>query len=269
MTNYRHINYQVMCDTQRQYMADPELQESIRRSIANQYMVAHEDDIHQPEAESHTHVAITGRRSFEAAKAYPGKKVAVLNFANNHSIGGAPFSAGAQEESLCRCSTLFPCLKAMRLNFYERHMRQYERHEINFMGNDDLIYTPGVTVFKTDERTEPVYPQIMPREDWYPVDVITCAAPELWRGNPRPADYEALVTSRIRKILDVAAREHVQVLILGAWGCGAFRNPSDIVARIFRQQLRHYDFETVEFALATRSSLIDSPFARALHSAED
>ena len=38
----------------------------------------------------------------EDGKAYRGRKVAVLNFANNHSIGGAPFSAGAQEESLCR-----------------------------------------------------------------------------------------------------------------------------------------------------------------------
>lgn len=49
----------------------------------------------------------------------------------------------------------------MKHNFYEKHIRQFETHQINHMGNDDLIYTPGVAVFKTDERTEPIYPKMM------------------------------------------------------------------------------------------------------------
>ena len=47
---------------------------------------------------------------------------------------------------------------------------------------------------------------------------------------------EELITSRIKKILDVAAKERVEVLILGAWGCGAFRNPREVVAK---KQLRN------------------------------
>ena len=64
------------------------------------------------------------------------------------------------------------------------------------------------------------------------------------------------------KILDVAAEEQVDVLILGAWGCGAFKNRSDVVARVFRTLLKNYNFETVEFALASQGDVSTSPFAR-------
>ena len=130
------------------------------------------------------------------------------------------------------------------------------------MGNDDVIYTPDVIVFKTDERTDPVWPQMMPHEDWYKVDVITCAAPELWYGHIKPDDYEALITQRIKRILDVAAKAGAEVLILGKWGCGAFKNPIDVVARTFRTLLRNYNFEIVEFALATRGDINNDIFAQ-------
>lgn len=263
MTDYRNINRQVMTDTKRQYESVGELKEAVKNSIRHQYMVTQEENIDQPAVEnSQTIHVCSGKRSFEAAKAYKGKKTAVLNFANNHAIGGAPFSAGAQEESLCRCSTLLPCLEAMREPFYDRHISQYMARQIGPMGNDDLIYTPDVVVFKSDERTDPVYPKMMEQNEWYKVDVITCAAPELMKMYHRPANYEDIITSRIKKILDVAAKEQVEVLILGKWGCGAFKNPSDVVARVFRTLLKNYNFETVEFALASRDDISGSPFAR-------
>ena len=107
--NYRKINYDVMIDTKRCYESMPELKEAVEDSIARQFMVAEEECIDQPIAEkTSTRYIVSGKRSFEAAKGYAGKKTAVLNYANNHFIGGAPFSAGAQDESLCRCSTLYP-----------------------------------------------------------------------------------------------------------------------------------------------------------------
>ena len=263
MTNYRHINYTVMTDTKNQYESDQELIQAVRFSIEHQYMVAQEEDIDQPISKGcKTQFICSGKRSLEAAKAYRGKKVAVLNFANNHSIGGAPFSAGAQEESLCRCSTLFPCLEAMRVPFYQKHINYYMRHLISSIGNDDLINTPDVVVFKTDERTDPIVPQMLPREEWYKVDVITCAAPEFRKGGPYPDDYEQIIDRRIKKIIDVAVKEKVEVLILGAWGCGAFGNDPKIVSRCFYSHLEKHNFETVEFALASNGDVSDSPFAR-------
>lgn len=261
--NYRQINKEVMTDTKLQYETDTELVVAVSNSRNRQYIVLQEDNIDQPKADgSSTRYFVSGKRSFEAAKEYKGKKTAVLNFANNHSVGGAPFFAGAQEESLCRCSTLYACLLAMKTEYHDKHARLFERGEINYMGNDDLIYTPDVVVFKSDERTDPIYPRMMPRKDWYKVDVITSAAPELRHGNLMPANYEEVISSRIKKILDVAAKEKVQVLILGAWGCGAFLNPSDVIARVFHQHLRNYSFEVVEFALASRNDVSNSVFAR-------
>ena len=132
------------------------------------------------------------------------------------------------------------------------------------MGNDDLIYTPDIVVFKTDERTQPVYPRMMNRDEWYKVNVITCAAPQLFGTVVRPTNYIDVISSRIKKILDVAAKEHNEVVILGAWGCGAFKNPIEIVAKVFVDLIRNYDFEIVEFALATTNDVRSSAFARYL-----
>ena len=263
--NYRKINYDVMVYTKWCYETIPELRRAVEHSVANQFMVEEEDNIDQPlPAAVHTQYVVSGKRSFEAAAGYDGKKVAVLNYANNHSIGGAPFSAGAQEESLCRCSTLLPCLQAMREPFYMKHQEQYRVHEIDYLGNDDLIYTPDVVVFKTDERTDPVYPQMMSEDEWYKVNVITCAAPQFRRDDTLPGNYEQLIRQRIKKILDVAAMQGNEVVILGAWGCGAFKNPIEVVAKAFVELVRNYDFETVEFALGTVNDVSTSAFARYL-----
>jgi uncharacterized protein (TIGR02452 family) len=260
-SEYRRINREVMTDTKLQYETIPELKEAVKNSIELQFMVAQEENIDQPVTDSHqTKYVCSGKRSFEAAKDYKGKKIAVLNFANNHSIGGSPFSAGAQEESLCRCSTLLPCLEAMNEPFYQKHICQFASKEINYMGNDDLIYTPDVVVFKTDERTDPIYPKMMDPSEWYKVDVITSAAPQLRKVRTLPANYNDVIFSRIKKILDVAAKEHAEVLILGAWGCGAFKNDINVVSDTFYSLLKNYNFEVVEFALSDPAYVTNSPF---------
>ena len=83
--NYYQINYEVMTDTKKQYESVTELKEAVKSSIERQYMVAHEENIDQPTVkDSQTIYVCSGKRSFEAAKIYKGKKIAVLTFANNH-----------------------------------------------------------------------------------------------------------------------------------------------------------------------------------------
>ena len=77
-----------------------------------------------------------------------------------------------------------------------------------------------------------------------------------------PNDYEAQITRRIKRILDVAANAGAEVLILGKWGCGAFKNPVNVVARVFKTLMKDYNFETVEFALATRGDINNDVFAQ-------
>ena len=259
------LNFEVMMDTANCCSEMPELKSAIKHSIAKQYMVAEEDKIELPACEATTtKYWVSGKRSFEAAKAFRNMKVAVLNYANNHSIGGAPYLSGAQEESLCRCSTLLPCLMAMEKPFYQKHIDMYRKGQMNFMGNDDLIYTPDVLVFKSDVRTDPIYPQMMDSGDWYTANVITCAAPVLSDPENRPENYEDVMRARIKKILDVAAKEGNEVIILGAWGCGAFQNPIAIVSKLFAECLNDYHFPIVVFALGTTKNVQGSVFAKEL-----
>ena len=104
--------------------------------------------------------------------------------------------------------------------------------------------------FKDDQ---PV-PQLLPREQWFRVDVLTCAAPYL--GEPvhiSPSDLKALFKSRIREICHVAMEHQVTTVVLGAFGCGAFRNPPELVARAFREVLQEelykHSFSKVIFAI--------------------
>ena len=184
------------------------------------------------------------------------------NFASaTNPGGGVTRGAGAQEECLCRCSTLYPNLDCVEMwdGFYKPHRRAGDA-----LHNDDCIYTPSVIVFKTDTYK----PVLMREENWYTVDVLTCAAPNL-REKPsnayNPSDskehvpisqdeLQKLHEKRFRRICDLACEKDSDVLILGAFGCGAFMNPSEVVAAAARTVVKEYlhCFRVIEFAVYTR-----------------
>lgn len=210
-------------------------------------------------------VAVTQSRTYEAAMRlagrYPGRKIAVLNFASATKPGGGVINgSSAQEESLCRCSTLYPTLDR---RFLWQHYYDVNRAAGDVLHTDACIYSPGIVICKTDEN----FPERMPKEDWVTVDVISCAAPNL-RNTPAnqynpesgqavsilPADLQRLHEQRARAILAVAADNGVDILVLGAFGCGAFRNDPKVVARAYANVLkdcRRY-FDLIEFAIFCR-----------------
>ena len=241
---------------------DNQLQQSVADSIASQQFIAEGTTIAlpQPPYAEPAKVIVTKNRSFEAARHYAeqGFKTAVLNFASSTNPGGGVTSgASAQEECLCRVSTLYPCLKdeSMWDLFYAPH-----RKARNPLHDDDIIYTKDVFVFKDDDY------QPLPQP--FTVDVITCAAPTLReqssnRYNPSdgdkapditPEDLLALHEKRGRQILSAAAANGAQVIILGAFGCGAFRNDPAVVAQAYANILPEYlhYFRTIEFAVYCR-----------------
>ena len=59
---------------------------------------------------------------------------------------------------------------------------------------------------------------------------------------------------RARRILTVAAQNEADVLILGAFGCGAFQNDPQVVARAYNDVLAEFShhFRTIEFAVYCR-----------------
>ena len=186
------------------------------------------------------------------------------NFASATNPGGGVVNgAGAQEECLCRCSNLYFCLNTPDMwgMFYTPHRAAHDP-----IHNDDIIYTPDIVVFKTDTDR----PELMERDDWYIVDVITCAAPNL-RENPSnrynsgdgtravtPSNRELQVIheKRLRRILDSAVINHADTVILGAFGCGAFCNEPQVVATAAANVVRDYmyAFKNIEFAVYCRPS---------------
>ena len=148
-----------------------------------------------------------------------------------------------------------------KTKFHDKHRQMLRAGNMDARYNDDCIFTPEVVVFKTDAAE----PKVMDENDWYLVDVITCAAPNLreqpsnamnpYSGNKqvRLSEKELLELhmKRIKRILSIAQKEGEEVLILGAFGCGAFCNPPRVVAEAMARVIREfqYDFLTIEFAV--------------------
>lgn len=212
-----------------------------------------------------TQVEVTSFRSLEAAmrekRRDSRKRVAVLNFASaTNPGGGVTKGSSAQEESLCRLSTLYPCLNTSELKkaYYDFHRQSHDA-----LYTDACIYTPDILVIKTDDDS----PERMEEKFWCRLDVISCAAPNLRERpsnamNPGPSrpvriTPEALLKllkQRVCRILSVAAQNKEDILILGAFGCGAFRNPPEIAARAWAEVLPEFYgvFEKVHFAVYCR-----------------
>lgn len=162
-----------------------------------------------------------------AVKKYAKNHVAVLNFASPTIPGGAILKgAMAQEQSLCHCSTLYPCLfrEDMIKEYYE-----YHRNTKEMIWSDRLIYTPNVTFIKNTPEEE----EILNWNNWFMADVITCTAPYNKNYKIEDKELKEIFCNRIRNILHVALKNDVRVLILGAWGCGSFGNPPELVAKAF------------------------------------
>lgn len=203
-------------------------------------------------------IEVISNTSFAAAKDFCSLgKVAVLNFANPENPGGGvQDGAMAQEECLCRSSNLYPCLcnNTIFADFY-----LYHRNLHNYFYTDRLIYTKDVTVFKDDSDI----PKLMPENEWFKVDVITCAAPYLVRcQNINEAHLEEIFKTRIKNIFEAALDNGAQVLILGAFGCGAFKNPPEVVARAFNKVIFENDYKTEfkKIVFAIKSKVNDDPY---------
>lgn len=210
-------------------------------------------------------IEVTKSTSFMAASQryfYHGKEhIAVLNFASAVNPGGGVKSgSSAQEESLCRCSTLYPTLNQRFLwdQYYQRN-----RMTGDPLHTDACIWSPGIVICKLDASGNP---RIEP-EGWATVDVISCAAPNLRERtgnihNPETAvpvhlcavEQYALHLKRAKHILHIAASKRAAALILGAFGCGAFANAPWAVARAYKDALKEYGqyFSYVEFAVHCR-----------------
>ncbi|MFB7472647.1 TIGR02452 family protein [Kitasatospora sp. NPDC056184] len=174
-----------------------------------------------------------------------GGPVGVLNFASARNPGGGYLrGARAQEEDLCRSALLYTCLLEAR-DYYEAH-----RASSDLRYSHRVIVSPGVPVIRGEDGGLLARP--------YPVTFLTSPAPnagQLALHTPGGVDVRGVLAERAERVLAAAARHGVRTLVLGAWGCGVFRNDPDEVAEAFDRALARYGaaFDRVVFAVWDRT----------------
>lgn len=153
-------------------------------------------------------------------------RTCILNMADWVRAGGlVEAGSRAQEEELFRRSNLHKHL----------HQKYYP------MKPCTTVYSRDVEFFK---QGADYYYAVMPAPMKY--DVIS--APALC-GVPTTPDGQyflrekdvALMLQKIRQLILIAAEQHVDTLILSAWGCGAFGGPPTHTAELFKQVIDEYD----------------------------
>ena len=192
------------------------------------------------QAHYQTRIEVTNETTFSAARRLfdEGKNAASLNFASATNVGGGWLNgARAQEEYLCRNSILAQCLENQR-DFYDYHQDHRAPRYSSMM-----LYSPDVPVIR-DEFDNLCAP--------WPCSILTAAAPNLNNGMAMPlAELRELWPARIARVFDVALAHDHDSLVLGAWGCGAFKNDPTMVAQAFAEVAAQYDgqFDLLLFAV--------------------
>lgn len=156
----------------------------------------------------------------------PGAHVGVLNFASARSPGGGFLNgADAQEESLARASGLYRALLAAE-GYY-----QANRAAESALYTDAMIVSPKTPFFRSDGGELLEAPRYL--------TVFTAPAPNVGalRTEAERAAAPDVLKRRMDAVLGVAAEMAVDALVLGAWGCGVFRNDPSQVARLWSAAL--------------------------------
>lgn len=178
------------------------------------------------------------------------ESVCVLNFASARNPGGGFLKGSqAQEESLARSSGLYACLTSPQGS----EMYRVHGPRGNCLYSHHMIYSPAVPVFKDDDFTLLERPYYI---SFISSPAVNAGAVRKQAGNPRETEEAIAKTmrERIRRILCVAQHHQHRALVLGAFGCGVFRNRPKDVARWFKRWLVDEDdfkgaFDRVIFAV--------------------
>ncbi len=146
------------------------------------------------------------------------EKIGVLNFASAKNPGGGFLNgAKAQEESLAASSTLYRTLIV-----HEEYYRE-NRNCNSMIYTNHAIYSPDVVFFRDGSfrLAEPVK-----------ASVLTLPAVNMGQVIQKGEDVETArqaMKQRMKLALAIFANEGAENLVLGAYGCGVFRNePKDV-----------------------------------------
>jgi hypothetical protein len=215
-----------------------------------------------PPAQQHkTVITVVQSSTFdEASKMVSrGLRPLVLDMANKVRVCGDPHKANAQEETLARQSTLSANLN----RFGTQVPGQYDK-DIPVAGG---IFAPGVVVFRQGpENNYAEHPDPF-QCDVYAMAAFNCTVghkpikdgkqvphgtPDARGGWDVPLDndgnvdqdtYEKQTMEKIKNMFRTARKNGNDSLLLSAFGCGAFGNLPNVMARMFQTVLNDPEFK--------------------------
>jgi uncharacterized protein (TIGR02452 family) len=168
------------------------------------------------------------------------EKLALLVFASAKNPGGGVVNGQprGQEESLCRSSGLFPCIR--KLKIYDLA----KSNNMRCLYQDFVVFSPEVPVIKNGNGE--------PLEKPFKAAFLTCPAPNgkaaLSKGVKIP-EIRKTMERRIDAVLAVAASHGIKNLVLGAWGTGCFGGSPEHVAKAFKWAIAKFPFDNIIFAI--------------------
>jgi hypothetical protein len=177
---------------------------------------------------------------------------AVLNMANAYVPGGGYVEGMvAQEENMFRRTD---CHFQVRLDEYDASVDRYLPEMTRLLSAEEgKVYLdteqPRVCIRGPEDRTREDlgYPWLAD-DEIFPFFELRAAAQDLRHGSTFDA---AQARRRIAAQLDTLRDGDARYAVLGAFGCGAFQNPSTEVARLYREEIdkRRGDFALIAFAI--------------------
>ncbi len=197
-----------------------------------------------------------------------GKCFAVLNMANAYVPGGGYVEgAVAQEENMFRRTD---CHFRIGADEYDGQRDRYHPEMTRLLSaQDGRVYLdtehPRVCIRGSEvrSRTDLGYPWLS-ADQVFPFFELRAAAQDLRDGS----DFDSIeARKRIVAQLETLRDHQIRHVVLGAFGCGAFRNPADRVSAIYREEItaRSEDFAVIAFAIFSAGYGPGNfpPFARA------
>jgi hypothetical protein len=177
---------------------------------------------------------------------------AVLNMANAYIPGGAYVEGAiAQEENMYRRTD---CHFRIGEDDYDHTLDRYHPALTRLLSaQDGLVYLdekqPRVCIRGPEDRSRrDLGYDWLPEDQIFPFFELRAAAQDLRDGSDFEPDD---ARRRISAQLDTLQVRQIRHVVLGAFGCGAFRNPAHRVAAIYREEIisRAAVLDVVAFAI--------------------
>lgn len=155
------------------------------------------------------------------------KNIIALNFASaTKPGGGVKTGSTAQEESLCRASGLYNSLITQRT--------YYRFNNLNYtpIYNNKIIFTPNMPIIKDNDGN---WLDEYKVASFVTSPAVNCSKTKRFFISKEKA-YNVM-DKRIELLLDFMLSQNPDCLVLGAFGCGVFRNNPEDIAKIFKKHL--------------------------------